>query len=48
MNHPYLADVDFKAYGEKTLIAPYKPTLSDDPYDVSNFDNDFIEQRDFP
>jgi len=37
MKHPWLNGIDFAAIYEKKMTPPFKPHLSDDPLDVSNF-----------
>ena len=40
MEHPFFADVDWTALGQKKLIPPFKPKLSSNA-DTSNFDPEF-------
>ena len=35
--HPWLNQIDTKQILDKTLEAPMKPKVSDDPFDLSNF-----------
>lgn len=45
MSHPYFEGYDFKAVSNKTMEAPYKPELSEDLFDVSNFESEIVMQR---
>jgi serum/glucocorticoid-regulated kinase 2 len=45
MGHRYFDGFDFSAVTNKTMEPPYKPELSDDLFDVSNFESDLIMQR---
>ena len=38
MKHPWLASIDFNKLLNKEIEAPFKPKLSTDLLDVSNFD----------
>ena len=38
LKHPFLASIDFEKLVNKELEPPFKPKLSDDVLDVSNFD----------
>ena len=41
--HPWFADLDAEKMTNKELKAPYVPKLSDNPLDVSCFDQEFLE-----
>lgn len=45
LSHPWLATIDFQQLLEKQLDAPFKPKLSDDLLDVSNFDAQFTGEE---
>lgn len=40
MNHPFMASIDFQKLEKKELDPPYKPEITDDIFDVSNFDQE--------
>jgi len=45
VGHPFLASIDFNQLLNKSLHPPFKPILSDDIYDVSNFDQQFTSEE---
>jgi hypothetical protein len=45
MRHPWLNGLDFNQLLEKKIEAPFKPKLSSDVYDVSNFDTQFTSEE---
>lgn len=45
MDHPFFKSIDFKAMVNKELEPPFKPTLSADLTDVSNFDTQFTSEE---
>jgi serum/glucocorticoid-regulated kinase 2 len=45
MRHPWLQAIDFQKLLEKHLEAPFKPKLSADLLDVSNFDTQFTSEE---
>lgn len=45
MSHKYFADVDFKLFATKEIPAPYIPQLSEDIFDVTNFEVDFQREE---
>ena len=45
IEHPFFADIDWKALGEKNVTPPFKPKLSSH-LDVSNFDPEFTNAMD--
>lgn len=45
MKHPWLASLDFNNLIEKKIEAPFKPKLSADLLDVSNFDTQFTSEE---
>jgi serum/glucocorticoid-regulated kinase 2 len=40
LQHPFFKEIDFNKLLMKELDIPYKPTLSEDMFDVSNFEKD--------
>mmetsp|Transcript_10419 Transcript_10419/g.9200 ORF Transcript_10419/g.9200 Transcript_10419/m.9200 type:complete len:201 (+) Transcript_10419:476-1078(+) len=45
LSHPFFKGIDFEAILNKTATPPYKPFLNpNDPYYVSNFNNELIKQ----
>jgi serum/glucocorticoid-regulated kinase 2 len=45
LSHPWLKGIDNKALLSKKIPATYKPTVSKDPFDVSNFDKEFTDEE---
>jgi len=45
MAHPWFADIDFKKLYNKELEPPFKPELSEDQSDVTNFDDQFVNEE---
>ena len=43
--HPFFKSLDFQSMMQKSLHPPFKPTLSDDLTDVSNFDSQFTSEE---
>ena len=41
LKHPWLIDINSSDVEKKLVDAPYKPDVSDDPFDVSQFDDEF-------
>ena len=41
LTHPWLADIDSSEIEKRLVQAPFKPDVSYDPFDVSQFDDDF-------
>lgn len=45
--HPFLRSMDIEQLQAMSLEAPYKPQLSEDVYDVSNFEQEWTERTTF-
>ena len=45
MKHPFLANMDFEKLISKEIEANFKPKLSDDIFDVTNFDQQFTSEE---
>jgi len=45
LRHPWFESIDIDKLLEKSIEAPYKPTLSKDVLDVSNFDSSFTQEE---
>ncbi len=45
--HPFFSKIDFAKLQQKQMEAPYKPQLSDDLYDVSNFEQELTQRTTF-
>lgn len=43
MQHPFFKSIDFPLLQNKSLPSPFKPQLSDDIFDVSNFDEELTQ-----
>ena len=43
--HPWLADIDHDKLLKQKIEAPFKPTLSSNVLDVSNFDKTFTNEE---
>jgi len=43
--HPFLSTINFESLVDKQLEPPFKPKLTDDLLDVSNFDNQFTSEE---
>jgi serum/glucocorticoid-regulated kinase 2 len=43
--HPWFNDIDFAQLMEKTIESPFKPDLSKDAGDTSNFDDQFTDMN---
>jgi len=44
INHPWLAKLAAEALAKKTLKPPMKPKLSNNPFDIQNFDEVFTNE----
>ncbi|CDW72781.1 protein kinase domain containing protein [Stylonychia lemnae] len=47
IQHPFFQDIDFEQLELKTLKAPYIPELTEDPFDVSNFEQELTQRTTF-
>eukprot|EP00347_Sterkiella_histriomuscorum_P005842 403355062 len=47
MEHPFFSNLNFKALESKTLEPPYKPQLTQDAFDVSNFEQELTSRTTF-
>lgn len=45
ISHPFLASMDFEKMIKKELDSPFKPKLTTDVFDVSNFDQQFTSEE---
>ncbi len=45
MRHPFFASLDWDQLLSKQIEAPFKPKLSADVFDVSNFDSQFTSEE---
>lgn len=45
LEHPFFSNIDFEKLVNKEIEAPFKPKLSDDIMDVSNFDQQFTSEE---
>lgn len=45
ISHPWFADVDIHSLLSKKLVPEFKPTLSSNPLDVTNFDKMFTSDE---
>ena len=45
LEHPFFSNIDFDKLVNKEIEAPFKPKLSDDVMDVSNFDQQFTSEE---
>ena len=45
LSHVWFKDLDIEAIKSKKMPAEYVPILSDDPLDVSNFDQEFTQEE---
>lgn len=45
MKHPFFASLDFNDMVNKKIEPPFKPKLSADVLDVSNFDSQFTNEE---
>jgi hypothetical protein len=45
LSHPFLQSIEFDKLVNKELEAPFKPKLSEDLMDVSNFDGQFTSEE---
>lgn len=45
LKHPWFASIDLDKLLEKSIVPPFKPKLSADVLDVSNFDKNFTEEE---
>lgn len=45
VRHPFFNDVDFKELGNKAIDIPYKPQLTEDLFDVSNFEQELTKSK---
>lgn len=45
MRHEFFASIDFNQLVDKTIEPPFKPKLSADLLDVSNFDSQFTSEE---
>lgn len=45
LQHPWFKGLDFDNLLQKQIEAPFKPKLSDDLFDVSNFDQQFTSEE---
>jgi len=45
MSHPFFKDLDFNQMVAKQLEPPFRPKLSADVFDVSNFDSQFTSEE---
>ena len=43
--HPWIQTIDFEKLEKKEVEAPFRPTLSKDIMDVSNFDKQFTTEE---
>jgi hypothetical protein len=43
--HPWFADIDQEKLIKMKIEAPFKPTLSDNSLDVTNFDKTFTNEE---
>lgn len=44
LSHDWFKSIDIEAIKNKTMEAEYIPNISDDPLDVTNFDEDITKQ----
>ena len=45
MSHPFFAELNMQEIVAKTIPAPFRPKLSSDLFDVSNFDSQFTSEE---
>ena len=45
MRHPFFADLNVDDLVGKRIVPPFKPKLSQDLFDVSNFDSQFTSEE---
>lgn len=45
MKHPFFSSLDFSELVNKKIDPPFKPKLSADVFDVSNFDSQFTSEE---
>lgn len=45
LQHPWLRELDAEKIKDKLIEAPFKPQLSKDMLDVSNFDTQFTSEE---
>ncbi len=47
LNHPFFKGLDLQSLKQQILDAPFKPFVTDDPFDIRNFEQDFTSRTSF-
>ncbi len=47
LNHPFFKGLDIQGLRQQTLQAPFLPDVTDDPFDIRNFEQDFTSRTFF-
>lgn len=45
LEHPWFSDINIDQIINKTAEPPYKPELTSDIFDVSNFDQEYTDKK---